>query len=129
MIKIILSTHGKMAEGMVNTMQMLIGKEYNVDIIPFFEDTDAEDLENKFKKEISKMQTYENLLILCDLKGGTPFNIASKVSFKNSKIAVLYGVNLPILIEALTTYETQEFSEYIKNIEKNIYATLGVSKV
>jgi mannose/fructose-specific phosphotransferase system component IIA len=41
------------------------------------------------------------VLVLCDLLGGTPFNVASAIARRSPRIVCLAGVNLAITVEAV----------------------------
>lgn len=68
---------------------------------------------------------------MCDIKGGTPFNVVSRYSFKNDNIAVIYGVNLPILIAALL--EAQDEGATLvgltESLQKQFSESIGVSEL
>ena len=83
-----------MAEGMVQSVKMLIGEQEHLEAITFAEDMGADQLEEVFQERLAAAGPDEQWLVFCDLKGGTPFNVVSKCSFKNDDIAVIYGMNL-----------------------------------
>ena len=55
-------------------------------------------LEGKFNKIIEENKDSE-ILFVCDLMGGTPFKVASKLSFTNDSYEVVTGINLGGLID------------------------------
>lgn len=93
-MQIILASHGGMAEGMYDTLCMLMGKQKNVhyicayvDDLPF-EDTCA-DLLNVYPEE--------PICILCDLFGGSVYQ--SAIRYGNERIHVFGSINLALLLE------------------------------
>ena len=93
---------------------MLIGKQENLTAITFGKEMGVDELEECFQKEIVDVSEKNQYLILCDLKGGTPFNTAARFSFKNENVAVMYGMNLPLVITA--SLEASEEGQTLKNL-------------
>lgn len=96
MRQIIVMSHGKMAQEIVNSLFMIMGKNENIDYINFTKDMSIEDLNDALINKI----TTKNPIILTDLKGGSPFNVAFKYKFEN-ECELLAGVNLPVVIEVM----------------------------
>lgn len=129
MVKIIVMTHGDMAKGIIHSAKMLIGEMENVDYLSLDEDMGSEELDEKLGEKLSEAGKEAQHIILCDIIGGTPFNVASKYSFKNENIAVYYGLNLPLLIETIMKANDctlDEIVEYLGSIEKS---TIGLSEI
>ena len=114
MIHVFVTSHGGMAEGTLESVEMLIGKQENLTAITFGKEMGVDELEECFQKEIVDVSEKNQYLILCDLKGGTPFNTASRFSFKNENVAVMYGMNLPLVITA--SLEASEEGQTLKNL-------------
>ena len=114
MIHVFVTSHGGMAEGILESVEMLIGKQENLTAITFGKEMGVDELEECFQKEIVDVSEKNQYLILCDLKGGTPFNTASRFSFKNENVAVMYGMNLPLVITA--SLEASEEGQTLKNL-------------
>jgi PTS system mannose-specific IIA component len=55
-------------------------------------------------------------LILVDMLGGTPFNVAIRLATQR-KIGVLTGVNLPMLIKALSHREEPDLDQLCADIQ------------
>ena len=131
MIHVFVTSHGGMAEGMMESVEMLIGKQENLTAITFDGDMGVDELEECFQKVVVDVSEKNQYLILCDLKGGTPFNTASRFSFKNENIAVMYGMNLPLVITA--SLEAAEEGQTLKNLTASLMAqladTIGLSEL
>ncbi|KYO66935.1 PTS sugar transporter subunit IIA [Thermovenabulum gondwanense] len=98
-MKIILIGHGNFPYGLVDAARMIIGELDFLKSISFGENDDISGFEEKIKIEIENSD--EDILVMADLFGGSPFNIAMKLAsqHKKNKIKVLAGVNLPIVLE------------------------------
>lgn len=131
MIHVFVTSHGGMAEGILESVEMLIGKQENLTAITFGKEMGVDELEECFQKEIVDVSEKNQYLILCDLKGGTPFNTASRFSFKNENVAVMYGMNLPLVITA--SLEASEERQTLKKLTESLTAqltdTIGLSEL
>jgi mannose/fructose/sorbose-specific phosphotransferase system IIA component len=127
MIHLLVVTHGMMAEGIVQTSRMFTGEQENVEYICFKEDMGQEELTELIDEKMKRVPSGEQLLIFCDILGGTPFNISSKFSFNNENIAVFYGVNLPILVTAILSREGQNLQDLTSSLVAASHESLGLS--
>ena len=105
MIGIVLISHGKMADGMLDSCKHFFGEEIpqilSVCLLP---ENSPEDFDKKIELAISKVDSGDGVLILCDLLGGTPCNRCACIL--NDRIQVIAGVNLSILLEFLATRDS-----------------------
>ncbi len=95
--KILLVSHGPMAEAMKASASMLTDTT-NLYAEGLYENDLPENFRNKIE---SYIEEGEEILILCDLPGGTPCNSALMLQEKNPFIKIIAGMNLPLLLEAL----------------------------
>lgn len=97
---VLLVAHGRYSEGLLSSAELIAGKQENVGIINFLEGMSQEDVKEKIENYI---EDKNNVLILVDLLGGTPFKMASMVVNENSekKLNVVTGMNLNMLLEAV----------------------------
>ncbi len=101
MVGILLATHGDFAEGIKMTGGMLFGEQPNVAAVTLQPSEGPDDLRAKMLDAISKFEDPENVLILVDLWGGTPFNQANFIiAGHEDKWAIVAGLNAPMLITA-----------------------------
>jgi len=94
---LVILTHGKFGEELIRSAEMIIGKMENVVAVPLMPGQDPPDYEEKVSKVLARMS--RGTLVMVDLFGGTPSNVAAILSQK-FPIAAVSGVNLPMLIEA-----------------------------
>lgn len=108
---IVLISHGKMADGVKSSLEMIIGKQEHVHVVSLKEDGDNIQFENDL---VEKMKALTGrTLIISDLLGGTPCNIAIKNYLENEETDIMAGMSLPLVIEsALNIYATP--SELLK---------------
>ncbi|VWL85662.1 PTS sugar transporter subunit IIA domain-containing protein [Oceanivirga miroungae] len=115
MTSLLLTGHGKVSSGMYATLKMLFGVNDNIKFIDFLESDTAENLEVKIKNEIDELlKTSEAVLCLTDIKGGTPFKTCAQISIANSKVKVIAGTNIPMLMSLASEMEDEAIDELIE---------------
>ena len=104
MYKIIVASHGPMAEGMKKSLEFVMGPAENVTALCL----DEEGI-SKFSKEAKRLldeQDTEEVLVMVDFLFGSPFNEFSKLAAGYAgKMEIITGVNLPALVEAVNCQE------------------------
>lgn len=97
MIGMILVTHGRLAEEFVNAMEHVVGEQPDVSTICIGPNDDMEARRREIATAIKRVDTGKGAIILTDLFGGTPSNLAISL-LKSGKTEVIAGINLPMLI-------------------------------
>lgn len=101
MIGIIVSGHGKFASGISAALELIMGQQECYEVIDFPYGDTIHELETNIKQTLEKLSDCENILAFTDLLSGSPFNVLSMESLKDSKIKVIYGTNLGMLVESV----------------------------
>jgi PTS system mannose-specific IIA component len=97
MIGLILVTHGTLAQEFLVAMEHVVGPQQQIQTISIGPRDDMEMRRKEISKAIKEVDIGEGVIILTDLFGGTPSNLA--ISFlETGRIEVIAGVNLPMLI-------------------------------
>ena len=97
MIGLILVTHGKLAEEFVAAMQHVVGRQEAVKTVCIGPNDDMEARRSEIATAIGEVDSGEGVIVLTDLFGGTPSNLAISLMQKG-KVEVIAGINLPMLI-------------------------------
>jgi mannose/fructose/sorbose-specific phosphotransferase system IIA component len=126
-MNILLISHGLMAEGIVDSLKMLIGEVKGLDVITFGKEMGADELREVIEEYLENHM--DNLLVFTDMKGGTPFNVVSVLTYEKENVEVFYGMNLPIIIEAVSMKEAIPLNELVEHIEENIVDSIGFSEL
>lgn len=95
----LLISHGPMAEAAVISAEMIMGKQENVRTLSVTHDTTLESMETAIS-EVYEYFGSHDLMIFCDILGGTPSNASLRFKARKSSVEVVTGFNLPVLIEA-----------------------------
>lgn len=98
MIGMVLVTHGRLAEEFVAATEHVVGPQDQVRAISIGPDDDMEQRRNDILKAVADVETGSGVIILTDMFGGTPSNLAISVMEKAS-VEVIAGINLPMLIK------------------------------
>ena len=97
MIGMILVTHGNLAVEFVHAMEHVVGHQDNVETVCIGPNDDMEKRRSEIAAAIKKVDSGEGAILLTDLFGGTPSNLAISL-MKAGKVEVIAGINLPMLI-------------------------------
>ena len=107
---IIITGHNNFASGILSSLTMIAGAKDNVYAVDFLSSDNDESLEGKFNKIISDNKDSE-ILFVCDLMGGTPFKVTSKLAFTNDSYEVVTGINLGGLIDTSMKLDKMSIGE------------------
>jgi len=97
MIGMVLVTHGNLADEFVLAMQHVVGRQDAVKTVCIGPNDDMEHQRKEIAKAIEAVESGDGTIILTDLFGGTPSNLAISL-MKPGEIEVIAGINLPMLI-------------------------------
>ena len=97
MIGLVLVTHGRLAAEFVTAMEHVVGPQQRIEAICIGPDDDMEGRRNDIAEAIAGVDDGNGVIILTDLFGGTPSNLAISL-LKAGKTEVIAGINLPMLI-------------------------------
>ena len=97
MIGMILVTHGNLAEEFVHAMEHVVGHQDAVATVCIGPNDDMELRRREIADAITRVDSGEGAIILTDLFGGTPSNLAISL-MKAGQVEVIAGINLPMLI-------------------------------
>lgn len=120
MIGIIIVTHGRLGEELLNSAEMIVGENENIKAVSFERGESVENLNEKVKTVIGELSNCNDILTFVDIYGGSPFNTILPYVI-NSGYICLTGVNLPTIIEAIMNRNTVETVEELKEICINVY--------
>lgn len=122
MIAVLVSTHGTTANSLIETAEMICGKQTQCEAVPFLMGQSLDDFQQQIEQKLA-MLTKSGSAILClvDLKGGTPFNTLVKLIPNYPTMEIITGVNIPML---LTTFMLRSD---INNLNELIPETIEVA--
>ena len=116
MVGFIITGHGSFALGLMSAVDMIVGEQECIDVITFMED-EASSFSERLKSAVGDMLVKtEEVVIFCDLLGGTPFNQSMILSADSKDVRVVTGANLPMLIECISSRTSDMCAQDIVDI-------------
>lgn len=109
MIGLVLVTHGRLGEEMVAALEHVVGPQPNVAALSIGPDDDIEKRRNQILECVADADQGEGVILLTDMFGGTPSNLAISIMDK-AKVEVIAGVNLPMLIKLASVRSTESLA-------------------
>ena len=97
MIGVVVVTHGQLATELLNAAEMIVGDLPRFAAVSIGWHEDTEDARAEIAQAIARVTQDRGVLILTDMFGGTPSNLA--MTFLGDTVEVITGVNLPMLIK------------------------------
>lgn len=97
MIGLILVTHGRLAQEFLVAMEHVVGKQQHIETIDIGPNDDMEQRRADIAAAIARVDTGKGVIVLTDLFGGTPSNLAISL-MERGRVEVIAGINLPMLI-------------------------------
>jgi PTS system mannose-specific IIA component len=98
MIGLVIVTHGRLAEEFLDAMEHVVGPQRAVMPISIGPDDDMERRRADIVKAVALVESGQGVIILTDMFGGTPSNLAISV-MEETGVEVIAGLNLPMLIK------------------------------
>ena len=98
MIGVVVVTHGQLAAELLNAAETIVGDLPRFAAVSIGWHEDTQDAREEIKQAIGRVQQGEGVLILTDMFGGTPANLAMTF-LAEQNVEVITGVNLPMLIK------------------------------
>jgi PTS system mannose-specific IIA component len=98
MIGALVVTHGHLGQELVAAAEMIVGEISHIKAVSIGWHDDVNDAQKEIEKHITEVDSGSGVLLLTDMFGGTPSNIA--LSFHSPGVVdVVTGVNLPMIIK------------------------------
>jgi mannose PTS system EIIA component len=129
MIGIVLVTHGRLATEFRAALEHLAGPQKQIESIPIGPDDVVEQRRQDIISAITKVDAGAGTVVLTDVFGGTPCNLAISV-MNGSNIEVIAGVNLAMLIKLVAVRQTSSLEQAVIQAQdagrKHIYVASQV---
>ncbi len=119
-------THGRLAIELLNAAEQIVGEVHNVAAVSLGWHDDVDTAASNIGKAIERVRTPGGVLILTDMFGGTPTNIASTF-LDHGKVEIITGVNLPMLIKFVQLGEGQSLASVAKLIRDNGQSSIYIA--
>ena len=111
MTYLVITGHGHYASGVKSALELIIGPKDNVLAFDFLKEESEEQFSLKFK-DLDKNNNY---LFACDLMGGTPYKVVSRLDLNKE---ILIGTNLGGLLDTVLKIDKLSLSELADNLKQ-----------
>ena len=98
MIGMVLVTHGRLATEFRAALEHVVGPQKQVETVTIMPEDDMEQRRKDIIAAIQAVESGSGVILLTDMFGGTPSNLAISV-MEGSRVDVVAGLNLPMLIK------------------------------
>jgi PTS system mannose-specific IIA component len=98
MIGLVLVTHGRLAVEFRAALEHVVGPQSQIETVSIGPDDNVERRRQDIVDAVQKADDGSGVILLTDMFGGTPSNLAISV-MEAGKVEVVAGVNLPMLIK------------------------------
>ncbi len=98
MIGLMIITHGNLALELRSAMEHMIGDQNDIEILSITPEDDIDIQKNNIEKKLKELNQGKGVIILTDVFGGTPSNLALNF-LEPGVVEIMSGVNLPMLIK------------------------------
>lgn len=118
MVHVILASHGTYASGLREAAEMIMGEQEHLAVLGLYPGDTLESFYEKIAQILKEINEPENVLILTDLRSGTPFN-AAIMAVKTFGCVCVSGMNLPLILDVLSTRDESKIDEVVKSAVQN----------
>src|SRR6185503_21097803 len=118
MIGVVVVTHGQLATELVNAAETIVGELPKFAAVSIGWHEDTEDARNEIAQAIARVDDGTGVLILTDMFGGTPSNLAMTF-LAEGRVEVITGVNLPMLIKLASTTEPADLLQVAREMREH----------
>jgi len=114
MINVVLVSHGELGDALIRAAEMIAGPAERVFSVPLLPGESPESFGDKLTVALQDIEG-EETLVLIDLFGGTPYNVAARRVLQEN-VECVTGANLPMLLELLMSRDDASLPELAEAI-------------
>ena len=111
-IGIVIVTHGNLGAELLKVLEHVVGHQEKIEVVSIGPEDDMEETRLNILKSVNDVNCGKGAIVLTDMFGGTPSNLAISI-MESSKVDVIAGVNLPMLVKLTSVRSTLTFPEAV----------------
>lgn len=100
MLGIVLVSHSNLAREMLSVAEHVVGKQTGIECVGIGVEDDVELKRHEILEKTSAVDTGDGVVIMTDMFGGTPSNLALSI-MEERNIEIVSGMNLPMLVKLI----------------------------
>jgi mannose PTS system EIIA component len=112
MIGMVLVTHGRLACEFRAALEHVVGPQQQLNVITIDPEDDMDGRRQDIMDAIHHVDTGEGVVVLTDMFGGTPSNLAIS-AMNGSNVEVIAGINLPMLIKLASVRDDSKLQDAV----------------
>lgn len=112
----VIISHGQVANELVAAAEAVVGDLSHITAVSIGWHDDVEMAKAEIERAIANVSSGHGVLLLTDMFGGTPTNIAA-MFLKEGEVEIVTGVNLPMVIKLASTTKETSLHELAKGVE------------
>lgn len=123
MFDVVVVSHGELSKAMVESAELIAGKQERIHTVCLKAGCDLDEFQEEVMDVLEQANSNGPFLVFTDIMYGTPFNTVV-CQTENYTFKHFSGINLPILLEVLTSREFRELNElceFLKNQGKSTF--------
>lgn len=114
---LVLISHGHFCEALKQSTEMIMGPQDNIHTVALLPEEGSEQFKVKFEETI---KDFDDFVVLCDLMGGTPCNVVTKMIMTGADIDLYAGMNMPMVIEFINSALVGNKAALVESATTNI---------
>ena len=126
MIGVVVVTHGQLATELLNAAEMIVGDLPRFAAVSIGWHDDVSDAREDISQAIERVRGDGGVLLLTDMFGGTPSNLAMTF-IETNQIEVITGVNLPMLIKLASLRKSSDLLAVAKEMRDHGRSAIWVA--
>jgi PTS system mannose-specific IIA component len=114
MIGLVIVTHGGLALEFRSALEHVVGPQTQLETVSIGPDDDMSVRRGQILEAVRRTNNGEGVIILTDMFGGTPSNLAISV-MDEASVEVIAGINLPILVKLASVRGELNLTDAVAN--------------
>jgi len=127
MVGILVVSHGRLAEALISSVEFLVGELKRIKGLSIWPKESKKEIKHRIQQKMAEIDDGDGVVILTDIMGGTPTNIA--LSFlEDEKVEVVTGVNMPMLLTLSSYRKGRSLKEIVRLAKRSGRRSITLAK-
>lgn len=114
-IGVILASHGEFARATLGAVEMIAGEQSDVIALGLTAEKSLETFEAEMREAYASLKANCDLVVaLCDIYGGTPFNVTTRCLLNGMDMVAYTGLSMPVAVELLLTRDGLDSADAVR---------------
>ncbi len=108
-------THGRLGEEFVAAARMIVGQADHLAAVSIDWNADAGQAKEQIQRAVEGMDRGAGVIVLTDMFGGTPSNIALSL-LRKGRVEIVSGANLPMVVRAASQSGGEDLARLVAEV-------------